>query len=307
MCTYLQKKAEAKRRGIPFTLTEEQWDFLIKIKEDASTKCAYTGQIFIFKQNHPQCASLERMEDRVEFKDGKWTGGYSFCNVVWVTLESNQVKDRFLDKKAVKEKSAQGSILIALNSLKKRLKGNWKHNLWYNQIGIHASNHLILQSIEDENFPIPTENNETNIDTQDYLEEEQQEMQEPNKELTTTEETHIDYKLDTKVLKDLFVATYYQHLVNYSIKQRIEFNISLAQFKQILLKKTCSLSGDSLKFTQETDEQPKLLIKNLQEGYSVGNVLLVSGKTLNAVNKIREYFGEDLQSVTKILNSFNKV
>ena len=25
MCTYLQKKAEAKRRGIPFTLTEEQW------------------------------------------------------------------------------------------------------------------------------------------------------------------------------------------------------------------------------------------------------------------------------------------
>ena len=34
MCTYLQKKAEAKRRNIPFTLTEEQWDFLIKIKED---------------------------------------------------------------------------------------------------------------------------------------------------------------------------------------------------------------------------------------------------------------------------------
>ena len=71
MCTYLQKKAEAKRRGIPFTLTEEQWDFLIKIKEDANTKCAYTGQTFIFKQNHPQCASLERMENHVEFKDNK--------------------------------------------------------------------------------------------------------------------------------------------------------------------------------------------------------------------------------------------
>ena len=101
MCTYLQKKAEAKRRGIPFTLTEEQWDFLIKIKEDASTKCAYTGQTFIFKQNHPQCASLERMEDRVEFKNGQWTGGYSFCNVLWVTLESNKTKDRFLDKKEI--------------------------------------------------------------------------------------------------------------------------------------------------------------------------------------------------------------
>lgn len=304
MCTYLQKKAEAKRRGIPFTLTEEQWDFLIKIKEDASTKCAYTGQTFIFKQNHPQCASLERMEDRVEFKDCKWTGGYSFCNVVWVTLESNQVKDRFLDKKESKEKDAQGGVLIALNSLKKRLVGDWRHNLWFNQIGRHAPEDLILQSIEDENFPIPTENND---DTQDYLEEEQSEMQEYNKD-STTEVTHNNnYKLDTKVLKDLFVATYYQHLVNHSIKQQIEFNISLAQFKQILLKKTCSLSGDVLQYTQETSTQPKLLMKEPELGYVTGNVLLVSGKTLGIVNELRSTFGDKLSDVTKILTMLNKV
>ena len=307
MCTYLQKKAEAKRRGIPFTLTEEQWDFLIEIKEDPNTKCAYTGQTFIFKQNHPQCASLERMEDRVEFKDGKWTGGYSFCNIVWVTLESNQVKDRFLDKKESKEKDAQGGVLIALNSLKKRLKGNWKHDLWYNQIGIHVSNHLILQSIEDENFPVPTVNNETNYDTQDYLEEEQSEMQEYNKDSTTEETSTNNYKLDTKVLKDLFVATYYQHLVNHSIKQRIEFNISLAQFKQILLKKTCSLSGDVLQYTQETSTQPKLLMKEPELGYVTGNVLLVSGKTLGIVNELRSTFGDKLSDVTKILTMLNKV
>jgi hypothetical protein len=307
MCTYLQKKAEAKRRGIPFTLTEEQWDFLIKIKEDASTKCAYTGQTFIFKQNHPQCASLERMEDRVEFKDGQWTGGYSFCNVVWVTLESNQVKDRFLDKKESKEKDAQGGVLIALNSLKKRLVGDWRHNLWFNQIGRHAPEDLILQSIEDENFPVPTENNETNYDTQDYLEEEQPEMQEQTKDSTTEETPNINYKLDTKVLKDLFVATYYQHLVNHSIKQRIEFNISLAQFKQILLKKTCSLSGDVLQYTQETATQPKLLMKEPELGYVVGNVLLVSGKTLGIMNELRATFGDKLNDVTKILTMLNKV
>ena len=305
MCTYLQKKAEAKRRGIPFNLTEEQWDFLIKIKEDASTKCAYTGQTFIFKQNHPQCASLERMEDRVEFKNGQWTGGYSFCNVLWVTLESNKTKDRFLDKKESKEKDAQGGVLIALNSLKKRLVGDWRHNLWFNQIGRHAPEDLILQSIEDENFPIPTENNN---DTQDYLEEEQSEMQEYNKDSTTTEVTHNNnYKLDTKVLKDLFVATYYQHLVNHSIKQQIEFNISLAQFKQILLKKTCSLSGDVLQYTQETATQPKLLMKEPELGYVVGNVLLVSGKTLSIVNELRSTFGDKLSDVTKILTMLNRV
>jgi len=305
MCTYLQKKAEAKRRGIPFTLTEEQWDFLIKIKEDPNTKCAYTGQTFIFKQNHPQCASLERMEDRVEFKNGQWTGGYSFCNVLWVTLESNKTKDRFLDKKESKEKDAQGGVLIALNSLKKRLVGDWRHNLWFNQIGRHAPEDLILQSIEDENFPIPTENND---DTQDYLEEEQSEMQEYNKDSTTTEVTHNNnYKLDTKVLKDLFVATYYQHLVNHSIKQQIEFNISLAQFKQILLKKTCSLSGDVLQYTQETATQPKLLMKEPELGYVVGNVLLVSGKTLSIVNELRSTFGDKLSDVTKILTMLNRV
>ena len=307
MCTYLQKKAEAKRRNIPFTLTEEQWDFLIKIKEDPNTKCAYTGQTFIFKQNHPQCASLERMEDRVEFKNGQWTGGYSFCNVLWVTLESNKTKDRFLDKKESKEKDAQGGVLIALNSLKKRLVGDWKHTLWFNQIGRNASEDLILQSIEDENFSVPTENNETNYDTQDYLEEEQSEMQEYNKDSTTEETSTNNYKLDTKVLKDLFVATYYQHLVNHSIKQRIEFNISLAQFKQILLKKTCSLSGDVLQYTQETATQPKLLMKEPELGYVTGNVLLVSGKTLSIVNELRATFGDKLNDLTKILTVLNKV
>jgi hypothetical protein len=308
MCTYLQKKAEAKRRGIPFTLTEEQWDFLIKIKEDSRTKCAYTGQTFIFKQNHPQCASLERMEDRVEFKDGKWTGGYSFCNVVWTTLLSNQVKDEFIDKKEGNIKKAPQHKVIVLNSMNKRLVGDWKHTLWFNQIGRNASEDLILQSIEDENFPVPTENNETSYDTQDYLEEEQPEMQEQTKDSTTTEVTHNNnYKLDTKVLKDLFVATYYQHLVNHSIKQQIEFNISLAQFKQILLKKTCSLSGDVLQYTQETSTQPKLLMKEPELGYVTGNVLLVSGKTLSIVNELRSTFGDKLSDVTKILTMLNKV
>lgn len=191
MCTYLQKKAEAKRRNIPFTLTEEQWDFLIKIKEDPNTKCAYTGQTFIFKQNHPQCASLERMEDRVEFKNGQWTGGYSFCNVLWVTLESNKTKDRFLDKKESKEKDAHGGVLIALNSLKKRLVGDWRHNLWFNQIGRHASEELILQKIEDENFK--TEQ------TEDKQEEEELMLE------------GLDYKLDDKILKDMFISKCVKH------------------------------------------------------------------------------------------------
>lgn len=287
MCTYLQKKAEAKRRNIPFTLTEEQWDFLIKIKEDPNTKCAYTGQTFIFKQNHPQCASLERMEDRVEFKNGQWTGGYSFCNVLWVTLESNKTKDRFLDKKESKEKDAQGGVLIALNSLKKRLVGDWRHNLWFNQIGRHASEELILQKIEDENFK--TEQ------TEDKQEEEELMLE------------GLDYKLDDKILKDMFIATYYQHLATHAIKQKILFNISLSQFKQLLLKKTCSLSGDDLKFTQETEKQPKLLMKEPNIGYVVGNVLLVSGKTLGIVNELRSTFGDKLDDVTKILTMLNNI
>ena len=287
MCTYEQKKAEAKRRNIPFTLTQEQWDFLIKIKKDSNTKCAYTGQTFIFKQNHPQCASLERMEDRVEFKNGQWTGGYSFCNVLWVTLESNKTKDRFLDKKESKEKDAQGGVLIALNSLKKRLVGDWRHNLWFNQIGRHASEELILQKIEDENFK--TEQ------TEDKQEEEELMLE------------GLDYKLDDKILKDMFIATYYKHLATHAIKQKILFNISLSQFKQLLLKKTCSLSGDDLKFTQETEKQPKLLMKEPNIGYVVGNVLLVSGKTLGIVNELRSTFGDKLDDVTKILTMLNNI
>ena len=67
------------------------------------------------------------------------------------------------------------------------------------------------------------------------------------------------------------------------------------------------MSGDVLQYTQETATQPKLLMKEPELGYVIGNVLLVSGKTLGIVNELRSTFGDKLSDVTKILTMLNKV
>jgi hypothetical protein len=48
-------------------------------------------------------------------------------------------------------------------------------------------------------------------------------------------------------------------------------------------------------------------MKEPELGYVVGNVLLVSGKTLGIMNELRATFGDKLNDVTKILTMLNKV
>ena len=111
LTTYKVKKSKTKQRGIAFDLSEEEYDFFMQLKDDRTSRCAYTNKTFIFKDNHPQQPSLERLDDR---------GPYSLTNCVVVTRDANQLKDMLdkgIDKEKAKLTQEQKNLLIHIEKL----------------------------------------------------------------------------------------------------------------------------------------------------------------------------------------------
>lgn len=297
MCTYESKRVSSLKRGIAFDLSREEFDALMEIRDNRETRCAYSGKNFIFKETHVHYPSLERLDDR---------DSYNLKNCVWTTIESNRVKDIYIDK--IIKKPPQDSRLpeySIYNAIKKKMAvDNWKEVLWQEQIGCNLPEHLLIKSKPQlEAHERNTEALQEQVDTL-TLEKEEMQQNQPESSQETTEEV---YKLEPHILKELFISTYYTHLLNFAIKNKIDFKITLSQFRGLMLKKTCSLSSDVLFFTEDTATQPKLLLKDTSLGYVLGNVIVVSGKTQELVGKARELFGKDLSEVTKILSNLKSL
>lgn len=298
MCTYESKRASSLKRGIAFDLSREEFDALMKIRDDRKTRCVYSGKYFVFRENHIHYPSLERLDDR---------DSYNLRNCVWTTIESNRIKDVYIDK--IIKKPPQDPRLpdySIYNAIKKKMAvDNWKEVLWQEQIGCKLPEHMLIESKPQlEALESNTEGLQEQLDTF-TLEKEEMQQNQPKEALDKAqhlqETTEEPYKLENNILKDLFISTYFNHLLNHAIKNKIDFKITLSQFRSLMLKKTCSLSSDVLFFSEEIATQPKLLLKDTSAGYVLGNVIVVSGKTQELVGKARELFGKDLSDVTKIL------
>lgn len=298
MCTYESKKASSLKRGIAFDLSREEFDALMKIRDDRETRCVYSHKTFIFKENHIHYPSLERLNDR---------DSYNLRNCVWTTIESNRIKDVYIDK--IIKKPPQDPRLpeySIYNAIKKKMAvDNWKEVLWQEQIGCKLPEHLLIESkpqleaLESNTEELQEQTGTLTLEKEEMQQNQPKEVLDKSQHLQeTTEEA---YKLENSVLKDLFIATCYTHLLNFAIKNKIDFKITLSQFRGLMLKKTCSLSSDVLLCSEDVATQPKLLLKDTTAGYVLGNVIVVSGKTQNLIGEAREVFGKDLSDVTKIL------
>lgn len=83
---YEHKKQQAENRFIPFLFTFEEFKVLLRIRNNST--CAYTNQRFHIKGGHKYSASMERID-----------GEKPYCkeNVVWVTVESNSLKNNHIE------------------------------------------------------------------------------------------------------------------------------------------------------------------------------------------------------------------
>lgn len=318
MCTYEAKKASSLERKIDFDLTPEEFSILQKVIKDPTSRCPYTGLSFIHKHGHRQQPTIERM-------DGRY-GGYTKTNCIIVTRYANQLKDcieRGEDVSKMKLKSHEDGLYRHIKHV--TTQDNWKENLWNKQIGKYYKEdyafyieelnnrevspqeelHTPLEAIESNTEELQEQTGTLTLEKEEMQQNQTKEVLDKAHPLQeTTEEV---YKLEAKLLKDLFISTYFNHLINHAIKNKIIFSITLSQFRGLILKKTCSLSSDVLLFSEEVSTQPKLLLKDTSAGYVLGNVIVVSGKTQELVGKAREVFGKDLSEATKILSNLKSL
>jgi hypothetical protein len=79
---YTQYKRSAKRRGIPYTLTEEWFEEQMKLPQ--FNICAVSGRTFVDEPNHPHSRTLDRVSS---------TKGYTPDNLKWVCRIYNSWKN----------------------------------------------------------------------------------------------------------------------------------------------------------------------------------------------------------------------
>ena len=221
--SYQRHKAKAKLRGIEHTITREQWDILEKIKNDRSTRCAYTEIPFIFKENHKHQASLERLDDRL---------GYCYGNVVWVTIEVNRIKDRYFDKKThniedVVDDCTRG-IINKLNKITKQ--EHWEQTIWNKQIGAYLRENVWNKPSEDVIMKEETiGNNAVNISTNTT---------------TSSDENGSDCNRCVDEHEDLAFSRNYIKMTKVFIAIGVKFDVSFSDYKKMMQRKVCQLTGN---------------------------------------------------------------
>jgi hypothetical protein len=79
-------KCRAKKKGIPFNITNE---FIFYLIEENAMRCAKTGALMTFFKNNPNKLSIDRIDS---------SGGYTVDNVQLVTVAVNKAKGPMTEK-----------------------------------------------------------------------------------------------------------------------------------------------------------------------------------------------------------------
>ena len=258
---YLIKKSKTKQRGIAFDLSEEEYKFFMQLKDDRTSRCAYTNKTFIFKDNHPQQPSLERLDDR---------GPYSLTNCVIVTRTANQLKDMLdkgIDKEKAKLTQEQKNLLIHIENIMK--DPEWKQKVWNNQVKPYLERvrykHLLpkgTQLMKEQQVDVQSE-------TQDKALK--------DSTVTTTETTTAPV-----VENDIALAVEYVSIGKMLQDSGVGFTISFSEFKSLMLRKKCQLTN---KIFSETDTKSLYFIDKTQPA-SKNTCLVTTKEVQEALDKL---------------------
>ena len=259
---YLIKKSKTKQRGIAFDLSEEEYKFFMQLKDDRTSRCAYTNKTFIFKDNHPQQPSLERLDDR---------GPYSLTNCVIVTRTANQLKDMLdkgIDKEKAKLTQEQKNLLIHIENIMK--DPEWKQKVWNNQVKPYLERVRYKHLLPKETTQMIEQQVETQSESQDKA---------PEDDTTPIQNTT---KPVIAVENDIDLAAEYVSLGRMLQNNGVGFTISFSEFKSLMLRKKCQLTN---KIFSETDTKSLYFIDKTQPA-SKNTCLVTTKEVQEALDKL---------------------
>lgn len=261
--SYESKKNNALKRGIEFTLTQHEYDILRAIGLHRESRCAYTGQHFIHKSNHKFSPTIERMDDRK---------GYTFDNCIVVTKYANQIKDLNVDKGTpIKESLPESDKNFARHIVHVCKQPNWKENLWNKQV----KNFIETHKMKDVKL--------------------------------SKEESEDDYNVALEIQNftqnyDLVLAEQYVKLGETLKQIPLDFELSFAEFKKLMLKKVDQLSG--LRF--EENQTKSLYFVDKTKPISSDNCLVTTKELQESLDLLSVKTKLDLKQMKKVFHKLSQ-
>ncbi len=260
------KWANARKRGIDFSLDYQDLQTLF---ERNNGYCDYTGLPFTTKR----VPSIERIDDKL---------GYVPGNLCLTCVQANQMKDNLLDKKHVQTFRIRKDSLDIFDALRTKITPEYLEHLKLKYRVDH--NYNPNTDMYKDYFKDLTDEVVESILEENIVHEEKEPMSEEVKPTSTV-----------KLPEDVHIATYYSALAKAAGKSGMEFQISYAEFKGRLSRKTCAFSGKNL----ET-ENKFMLVMDKEKPFCKANITVVDEDFGHKLTKMSEEMGLSVQQLAKM-------
>lgn len=269
---YENKRRDAKKRGILFTLTKEDFRALFQRNEGF---CDYTGVKF---DNEIHTISVERMDDKL---------GYIRGNVCLTSRIVNTVKDYTLDKLDVCVVKIPQTSEAILQVIKEKVTDAYKKFLSYKYNN--------LSKFESSTY----KNYFKDVDYSGFYDKMDNIVKQ--KELFVRNENGVLQMSENKVSNDVRIATYYSDLAKHAAGEKKEFSVSFAEFKAKFSSTKCKITGS---LVEQKDKV--FILLDQSQGYTKDNIVLVNKEIGSKMVEASKLLGMSIPEMAKNLNPFVK-
>lgn len=285
---YKRKKHNAKKRGIKFTLTWEQY-LLFGKKLLGNGVCDYTLIPFSMKieesgHANPYYPSLERIDD---------DGDYSVDNCCVVGCRCNALKDLLVDKMIPTQIKGKDDCHILQQMLLHMSEERMECLREEYTMDKFLLQHQVIDGRLEE---IMKREEETNQMLEDYDDVFKSHMSSIADEDVSENTDHCER--EDSLPEDVKIAKDYAFYCSVFYDAGMIVDLTFSQFKSAYCRKVCALTGEKLEGTKP------ILISDWNKGFTKGNFMVVSPTMEKAMTDLMK---TTRMSMTELADVFKRV
>ena len=301
-----RKRQNAKRRGIEFTLTVNDWLMLgEKLLVKGRQYCDYTGlplsnKTTEFGGDNPWFPTVERIDDKV---------GYCSGNLCICCERANLFKDSLADKAVpqhIISKDDRKVVQALMRNFSEARMEELKQAYVFSEEkafgkAMPCKAKAVSAAVKDEVVMEvkPAECAEKVAD--DPQVEEDSKHAEPEKAITAAVVIEEKAKVFCALPEDVNIAEIYAGYARAFANLGVNVSITYAQFKAKYARKYCALTGEPL----PEGRKPVLLVDH-DKGFSAQNMLIVHPRIEAAVTKLMVDLHMDLRQIAQMFKPLAK-
>lgn len=302
-----RKRQNAKRRGIEFTLTVNDWLMLgEKLLVKGRQYCDYTGlplsnKTTEFGGDNPWFPTVERIDDKV---------GYCSGNLCICCERANLFKDSLADKAVpqhIISKDDRKVVQALMRNFSEARMEELKHAYVFSEEkafgkAMPCKEKATPVAMKDDAAPEakPAECAEKVADAP-QVEAENSKEAEPEKAITAAVVIEEKAKVFCALPEDVNIAEIYAGYARAFANLGVNVSITYAQFKAKYARKYCALTGEPL----PEGRKPVLLVDH-DKGFSSQNMLIVHPRIEAAVTKLMVDLHMDLRQIAQMFKPLAK-